>query len=315
MGVTKQDIREENASGRLHQRVLDSRKKIGRICKSSHSEYQAMGRRVISANLPVSDVLETALSRAYEFMNDARTFFVEGDVGECMTKIIRETKVPGGVLETRSIGGPPIEDPIDKVAQQTVACAFHRHYQLPKGLYPSVQCWKEGEIIVSPKWGAGKNYYPSAYWQQANITLGDTDKLLVTQTATIVPCQADPNTYTIDKDEMILNETTGKRKRKYQRGSMFGLARWTVELKVHGDGKTTFLISPLGHTANYDYVLAQHRTAENLEGDIRLLHGLVTWARQKKMIPKIVNMDRSYEPDQFQPGELAAIDLVMEYSV
>lgn len=314
MGFTKQDIMEENAAERLRQRVIASRTKIGSVCKSSHSEYQAMGRRVISANLPVSDALETALSRAYEFMNDARTFFVEGDVGECMTKIIRETKVPDGVLETRSIGGPPITDPIEKVAQKTVACAFHRHYQLPKGLYPSIQCWKEGEIIVSPKWGAGKNYYPTPRWE-ANITLG-VDNLLVTQTASIAPFDVDPIKYTIDTDEMVLNETTGKRKRKYQRGSLFGLARWTVKIIMHGDGQTTFLISPLGNTANYDYVLAQHRTAEDFEGDIRLLHGLVTWARQKKMTPEIVNMDRSCQnPDQFQPGELAAIDLVMEYSV
>jgi len=267
--------------------------KLG-LSKSCVADYDAVARAVVQENLPVTDALERALTHAYKVMRDTHTFLMKREMisplGEC--------------IHLAKPGNPDCT--VLKQAKDTISSGLKEHFGLPSVLRPWIRCQKVGEITISPQMTTGE-YYPAAGWR-CIVTKEDTEVIL-NQKATIEPFDVDPDSYTTDTDEMVVNEA-GKRKRKFPQGSQLDTCIWEIQINVGGDG-TKCIIRLTGDRPPFSGILAQHRTAQNFERELVLLRALLLWARSKG-IEYEVRVDRTMSnPDDLQKGELSAIDLVM----
>lgn len=292
MGMTKEDIREEQRSANLRKRVVESRVKLGRIVNSTAAEYQKCALSIADdETCRVSAPLEKALSNAL-------TYMVEID--KYLSHIQPEEVIRVATPRAFDLWNPSVEDNHEWAKLRNTISSGIKHAvgalsRLPP---PSVTCHQSGKVCISTPHGCG-HFYPVPLWHATITDSGNS------QHATVCPYQVDRQ-YVVDV-EMVLNEKTGKRKRNYPVGGEPFVCMWV--LKIESRGGWGCIIEP-SSSQLFDYTLTRHRTAENFAHDLRLLRALVVWANQQA-IPTRVSLSKGRGADWFQEDEICAIRTVV----
>lgn len=263
---------------KMRARVLRVRQntltKKHRVCKEPKEAYVAAAKYIVNEKEPLSQAVDDKIMYSCTFMDKMATVFEEHKqlFKDCLDHGAEEA-----TLEYKNGHWVRPDEDVQWTNSRNIlaeklkeVCCF-----LVK---PRIRYHKNKQQIVIGIDHSVKHGPQPPFWNFVYSTSG------FTQTCTLYPFNIDP-IYTVDDDEMIVNEKTGKRKRKYPVGHGYFACYWSMELTKQNSDHVSARIFSMSNHQLFDFVL--DRSIKSFTSDLRLLASLVSHLRQMNMTTKV----------------------------